>query len=329
MILPEAGKYQTGKPPEQRRNAGKEEKNMEWITTLRQAVNYMEAHLLEDINAADIAGEIHISPFYLQKGFKIMTGYSIGEYMRCRRLYLAALDVLAGPEKIIETAYRYGYDTPESFTKAFTRFHGISPVQVRKNASAIHTFLPLKITVTIQGGNEMDYVVEKMNNFQVIGLEREFPFDNSYEELPKYWDEFRAEYGDVLFRRKKPQGALEQAICDYNVGEYGICIDEPKENRAGMFRYMIAGTYYDGGVVPKGMRVYSLPDMEWAKFRCCGRMPVALQDVNTKIYKEWLPGNPDYEMAMGANIEWYDKGDVNAADYRSEIWIPVRFHMDF
>lgn len=181
--------------------------DMEWITTLRQAVNYMEVHLLEDINAADVAGEVHISPFYLQKGFKIMTDYSISEYIRCRRLYLAA---------------------------------------------------------------------------------------------------------------------LEQAICDYNIVEYGVCIDDLKENQEGKFRYMIAGVYYAGGDVPEGMRVYTFPDMEWAKFRCCGKMPVALQDVNTKIYKEWLPGNPDYEMAMGANIEWYDKGDLNAVDYRSEIWIPVK-----
>ena len=76
--------------------------NMEWVTALRQAVNYMEAHLMEDVNAADIAEEVHISSFYLQKGFKLVTGYSIGEYMRCRRLYLAALDVLTGRGKVIE-----------------------------------------------------------------------------------------------------------------------------------------------------------------------------------------------------------------------------------
>ncbi len=298
--------------------------NMEWVTALRQAVNYMEAHLMEDVNAADIAEEVHISSFYLQKGFKLVTGYSIGEYMRCRRLYLAALDVLTGRGKVIEIAYRYGYDTPESFTKAFTRFHGISPVQVRKNASAIRTFLPLKIIVTIQGGKEMDYVVEKKSSFQVIGLGREFPFDSSYEDLPKYWDEFKAKYGDVMCRRRKPQGAFEQAICDYNIGEYGICIDDLKKNQEGKLCYMIAGAYYAGGDVPEGMSVYTFPDMEWAKFRCYGKMPVALQDVNTKIFKEWLHGNPDYEMAMGANIEWYEAGDVNAMDYRSEIWIPVR-----
>lgn len=296
---------------------------MEWITGLRQAVAYMEAHLLDEISAVDVAKELNISPFYLQKGFKIMTGYSIGEYIRCRRLYLAALDVLSGNEKIIETAYRYGYDTPESFTKAFTRFHGISPVQVRKNASAIRTFLPLKISVAIQGGKEMDYEVEKKRDFQVIGLERAFSFENSYEELPKFWEEFKTEYGDVLFRGKRPEGELEKAVCAYHIGEYGICIDERSKEQEGELHYMIAGAYF-GGAVPEGMSVYAFPDMEWAKFRCCGRMPAALQDINTKIYREWLPGNPDYEIALGADIEWYDKGDMNAADYRSEIWIPVR-----
>lgn len=296
---------------------------MEWITVLQRAIAYMEAHLLEEINVADVAEKLHISPFYLQKGFKIMTGYSVGEYIRCRRLYLAALDILSGKEKVIETAYKYRYDTPESFTKAFTRFHGISPIQARKDASAIHTFLPLKISVEIRGGEEMDYVLEKVCDFRVIGLEQTFSFENTYEELPKFWEAFRRTYGDVLFQGKKPENALEQAVCDYHIGEYGVCIDEGQKEAEDGLRYLIAGAY-TGGAVPEGMSVFAFPDMEWARFRCCGRMPHALQDVNTKIYREWLPGNPDYEPAMAADVEWYERGDMNAADYRSEIWLPVR-----
>lgn len=296
---------------------------MEWITSLRQSVNYMESHMLENISVSDVAKAVHVSPFYLQKGFKIMTGYSISEYMRCRRLYLAALDVLTGREKVIDIAYKYGYDTPESFTKAFSRFHGISPSQVKKDTAKIRTFLPLKLSVSIQGGNEMDYIVEKMKNFQVIGLEREFPFESSYEELPKYWDEFKEKYDNILSGTKEPQTEIEKALCEYSIGEYGICLDDLDEKKEGKFRYMIAGAYH-GGAVPEGMSVYSFPDMEWAKFKCYGKMPVALQTINTRIYKEWLPGNPDYEIAIGADIEWYEKGDVNAPDYRSEIWIPVK-----
>lgn len=296
---------------------------MEWITSLRQAVEYMESHMMENIDVSDVAKAVHISPFYLQKGFKIMTGYSIGEYMRCRRLYLAALDILTGKEKVLDIAYKYGYDTPESFTKAFSRFHGIAPSQVKKDTGKIRTFLPLTISVSIQGGNEMDYTVEKMEHFQVIGLEREIPLESPYEELPKYWDEFQRKYDGILFGGREAKTEQEKAVRDYCIGEYGICIDDLNGEKEEKFRYLIAGTYH-GGTVPAGMSLYSFPEMEWAKFRCYGKMPAALQTMNTRIYKEWLPGNPDYEIAIGADIEWYEKGDVNAPDYRSEIWIPVR-----
>lgn len=81
---------------------------MEWTESIRRAINYMEGHMLEEITAEDVAESVHISPFYLQRGFGIMTGYSIGEYMRCRRLYLAALDIFSGKEKVIDLAYKYG-----------------------------------------------------------------------------------------------------------------------------------------------------------------------------------------------------------------------------
>ena len=76
--------------------------------------------------------------------------------------------------------------------------------------------------------------------------------------------------------------------------------------------------------MPEGLTVYRFPDMEWAKFRCDGPMPAALQTVNTKIFKEWLPNNAEFEIAMGANIEWYSKGDITAQDYEAAIWIPVK-----
>ena len=105
---------------------------MDWTESLRRAVDFMEKNLLENISPDDVAKAVCISPFYLERGFKVMTGFSIGEYIRNRRLYLSALDILSGSEKVIDIALKYGYDTPESYTKAFTRFHGVSPVQLRK-----------------------------------------------------------------------------------------------------------------------------------------------------------------------------------------------------
>ena len=276
----------------------------------------MEKHLLEDIDVEDIAASVYMSPFYFQKGFSIMTGYSVGEYLRQRRLYLAALEAVAGQQKIIDLAYKYGYQTPESFTKAFSRFHGVSPMQVKGDTAKIKVFLPLKITVTIQGGNDMDYTVEKMDGIQVIGMEKAFRFDSAYQEIPKFWSEFCAR----CLSGRNPDD-VQKVIENCMIGEFGICIDD--EPGCKQFRYMIAGKY-DGGAVPDGMKLFTIPAASWAKFQCCGPLPGALQAVNTKIFNEWLPGNPDYEIAAGINIEWYSKGDMNACDYESAIWIPVK-----
>lgn len=279
---------------------------MEWMTCLRTAIDYMEQHLLEDIQAEDVAAAVHMSPFYLQKGFRILTGYSIGEYVRYRRLYLAALELCGGSEeRIIDLAARYGYDTPDSFTKAFRRFHGVTPAQVRRDRAGFQPFLPLKITIQVQGGPNMDVTLERMPSFQVVGFSHTVPLDRGYETVPALWDEFWQQYPDPESRP---------------AGEFGICIEE--EPGADAFRYLIAGGY-GGGPVPAGMTVYTVPAMEWAKFRCLGPMPGALQTVNTKIFREWLPGNRDYGIAAGLNIEWYSQGDPTSMDYESQIWIPV------
>lgn len=289
---------------------------MEWIGSLKLAINYMEKHLLENISAEEVADAVYMSSFYFQKGFKIMTGYSVGEYIRYRRLYMAALESISGNEKIIDLAYKYGYDTPESFTKAFSRFHGVSPKQMQGDAKKIKTFLPLRINVSIKGGNDMDYVVEKMEKMKVIGYERRFSYETAYQEIPKFWSEFS---NDCMNGKndEKVQAAVEECM----IGEFGICIEDNSMGKD--FLYMIAGKY-NGGNVPEGMKVFELPELEWAKFKCTGPMPGALQAVNTQIFKEWLPGNPDYEIATGMNIEWYSNGDISAIDYESEIWIPVK-----
>ena len=118
---------------------------MEWLEAMKESINYMEDHLLEDITPDDIARQVSISSFYFQKGFKIITGMTVGTYLRNRRLYLAALDILTGNDKVIDLAYKYRYETPESFTKAFSRFHGLAPVQLKKQPHRLHVFLPLLI----------------------------------------------------------------------------------------------------------------------------------------------------------------------------------------
>lgn len=295
---------------------------MEWTGSIQRAIQALEQHLLEEEAAGMAARAAALSPFYLERGFKMMTGFSIGEYVRFRRLYLAALDVLSGEEKIIDLAFRYGYETPESFTKAFSRFHGLSPLQLKKEPRKIRVFLPLKIEIAIRGGNEMDFTVEKMPAFQVIGFKREFVFETAYQQIPEFWDEMEEKYARPMLAGKAADTAIDRVFRENHIGEFGVCVED--EGMNGRFSYLIAGKW-QGGEVPEDMTVYQFPEMLWAKFPCIGPMPGALQSVNTKIFQQWLPNNSDYEIALGANIEWYSpEGSPQDADYQSAIWVPVR-----
>lgn len=295
---------------------------MEWLTAIRKAIAYMEDKLLTIASPEEAAAHVHISSMYLQRGFHIMTGFTMCEYIRNRRLYLAASELVNTNARIIDIALKYGYETPESFTKAFSRFHGAAPSQVRSGQAPFRSFLALNINITIQGGNQMNYKITKMLPLKVIGFEREFTFTEAYAEIPEFWDEIGDKYAMNIYAENPPANAYEKAIVDNCIGEYGICIDDIGKGR---FRYLIAGKYC-GGEVPEGMALYEFPMCEWAVFDCIGAIPEALQSLNTKIFSEWLPGNPEYEIAGDANVEWYDciNGEKTDTDYHSAIWIPVR-----
>ena len=294
---------------------------MEWLSAIRTAIDYMEKHLTDDIGAQDVADEVFLSPFFLQRGFSLMTGYGIGEYLRNRRLYQAALDLRGTDEKVIDIALRCCYETPESFTKAFVRFHGATPTQVRDGA-AVNVFLPLTIKLSIQGGHQMEYKITPMFPFKVIGFQKVFDNETAYDEIPKFWDEICEKYAAGVYAGNAPANPYEQALMDNCIGEYGVCIDDIG---GGKFRYLVAGKY-TGGDVPAGMTVYEFPRSDWAVFDCIGPIPEALQTVNTRIFREWLPGNPDYELYGNASVEWYDcvNGEKSDPDYHSAIWVPVR-----
>ncbi len=303
------------------------EENMEWITALNRTIAFVESHLQSELTVEDIAKAAGISTFYLQKGFRIITDLSLGEYIRNRRLYCAALEIANTNRSILDIALDFQYETAESFSKAFTRFHGSTPSQVRaasakQSALPITPFLPVSISIHITGGNKMDYEVQSLEGFTVIGFEREFSFEDSYSQIPKFWDEITAMYLKQVWSGKKPETPKEQAATRNNIGEFGVCIDIEGEDN-GKFRYLIAGTYH-GGAVPEGMTKFSVPAGNWAKFRVTGSLPDALQAVNTFIFKEWLPGNSEWEMAGDYNIEWYSMGNPDSPDYQSEIWLPVQ-----
>ena len=152
---------------------------MEWASIIGNSIQYIEDHITDNITTDGIARAVNVSPFYFQKGFAMLCGYTVGEYIRNRRLTLAGNDLLVSQENIIDIALKYGYDSPDSFTKAFTRFHGASPSSVRKNKVLLKSFAPLKLKFSLEGGYLMDYKIVRKEAFTVLGNSKVFPYEGA------------------------------------------------------------------------------------------------------------------------------------------------------
>jgi AraC family transcriptional regulator len=281
-----------------------------WIESVGDAINYIEDHITEELSMDEIAGKVFLSPFYFQKGFSMLCGFTVGEYVRLRRLTLAGSELVLTDAKIIDIAVKYGYDSPDSFTKAFTRFHGVTPSAIRKEGAMMKSFAPLMIEFNLKGGFIMDYKVIEKDAFTVLGASKMFKYDTAKTEIPAFWTAHH-------------QNGKDRVVC----GIYGICIDE----RKGMdeFEYLIADNYNPAAEVPEGFVTRVIPKHNWAVFPCKGAMPDAIQSVNHQIFSEWLPNCREYEIAAGYNVEMYDdptnypKG-LQDENYYTEIWIPVK-----
>lgn len=283
---------------------------MEWAKAIKDAVEYMERHITEDITMYDVASHVNISPFYFHKGFSILCGYSVTEYIRMRRLALAGEELLTSDITVMDLAMKYGYDSPDSFTKAFSRFHGYTPMTVRKNKTMIKAFAPLQLSISLKGGYTMDYRITKKEAFTVLAAAKEFRYENANRDVTLFWQEHYS-------------SGKGKTVC----GMFGINIDPQMSNES--FEYLIADIYNPSIDIPDGFTVKTIPAFTWAVFPCKGTLPQSMQDLNTKIFSEWLPALQDYEFAAGYSVEMYDMpskypNGTSDENYYTEIWLPVK-----
>lgn len=270
---------------------------------IQSAIEYIEENITEELDINDIAARVYVSAFHFQRIFSVLCGISVGEYVRNRRLTLAAQELSATNIKVIDAAVKYGYDSADSFARAFTRFHGISPSAAREKGARLKSFAPLRIKLSLEGGTMLEYTIVEAEAFTVMGRSRSFNADTAYSEIPKFWDEH--------------MNSGESKIV---WGMYGVCIDGDGKN----FEYLIADIYVLQKEIPAGYITKTIPAGTWAVFPCRGALPKSLQDVNTKIWSEWLPSCKEYKLAGNYNIEAYlmPPGDDPNKIY-SEIWVPI------
>ena len=168
---------------------------MNWIQGMQRAIDYVEAHITEEIDVEEVARQAYSSPFHFQRVFGILCGFSLGDYIRMRRLSLAGEELAGGSARVIDVALKYGYDTPESFFRAFTRFHGIAPSEA-KHSGQVKIFTPLSVKLTLTGGSKMEYRIEKRDAFQVVCKRKRVgkpQSANATADITAMWQEYGAD----------------------------------------------------------------------------------------------------------------------------------------
>ncbi|MBQ9951990.1 MAG: AraC family transcriptional regulator [Clostridia bacterium] len=269
---------------------------MNWMEGLQAALDYIEAHLTEEIRTEDVAAQAYVSGFHFQRIFSALCGVTLGEYIRYRRLTLAAEELSGGDVKVIDAALKYGYDSPDSFARAFARFHGISPSAAREKGARLNAFAPLRMKIVLEGGGMMEYRIVEKAAFTVMGVSRRFRSETAHQDIPVFWD-----------------AHMEGPMAETVRGMFGLCLDSAQDS----FDYMIADSYAPWLEVPEGCTTHTVPAGTWAVFTCRGAHPEALQRVDARIWKEWLPGCREYRPGGNYSVEFYIAPD------HSEIWVPV------
>lgn len=265
---------------------------------IQAAIDYIEENLTGEIDVHDVAARAYLSAFHFQRMFSAICGLPLGEYIRRRRLTQAAQELLCG-SKVIDAAMKYGYDSPDSFARAFRRFHGVLPSQATQPGIMLQSFAPMKINLNQEGGTMLEYKIVEKAAFTVVGYKKQFSNETSYQEIPKWWEEMQSQQSTVM-------------------GQFGVCIDTDGK----LFDYLIADLYQPWQAVPENCVTESIPGGTWAVFPCTLG---TLQETNTRMWRDWLPACKEYKLGGGYNLEFYY--ELNEADPPSsgvELWLPVQ-----
>ncbi|GAA0182267.1 AraC family transcriptional regulator [Clostridium sediminicola] len=282
---------------------------MNWIKALTDSIEYIEENLTERLAIKDIAKVAASSPYHYQRMFNMLTGISVHEYIRNRRLSMAASELVTNNSKVIDVAIKYGYESSEAFSRAFKKMHGANPTDVKKRKVNIKAFPKIVIQITLKGDLPMNYRIERKPKFSFSGIARKFSTENgeNFVNIPKFWSEVMQDgsFGEMMAK-------VEDDKC------IGACMPmNPDVDKN--FDYVI-------GVFTKeklsNYNYYEVPSTDWAIFEVRGPIGEKLQNTWKRIFSEWFPSTT-FQHAYLPELEVYYGGDTQSPDYLTEIWIPI------
>ncbi|MBL4933270.1 AraC family transcriptional regulator [Clostridium paridis] len=287
---------------------------MDSLGRMNEALNYIEENLDGDIDLKIVAKIAYCSEYHFQRMFSFLAGITLSEYIRRRRLTLAAFELSNSNFKVIDIAIKYGYNSPDSFTRAFQNLHGITPSEAKNNGKALKAYPRMTFQITIKGGNEMKYRIEEKEGFSIVGIMKRVPivFNGANPEITSMWQSLTPEIIKELkeLSNVEPMGIISAST---NFSENRM------EEKGGLDHYIGVATNKECSDKFKKLEV---APSTWAVFEAKGPFPETLQNIWGRIYSEWLPAS-NYEVVEGPEILWNESKDTTAPDYRSEIWIPV------
>lgn len=287
---------------------------MDSLKNMNAAMQYIEDNLTHEIDFKEVAKIAFCSEYHFKRMFSFLAGISLSEYIRCRRLTLAAFELKDSNAKVIDVAIKYGYNSPDSFTRAFQNLHGITPSKARSTSRSLKAYSPMTFQLSIQGGNEMNYRIEEKGPFQIIGIQKRVPivFNGVNEEIASMWKSLTPQSIQTLkmLSNVNPNGIIS-ASTNFSEGRM--------EEKGELDHYIGVATTKD---CPKQFKQLEVAASTWAIFEAVGPFPDALQNVWGRIYSEWFPSS-NYELAEGPEILWNEQKDVTSPNFKSEIWIPV------
>ena len=291
------------------------------IQLIQQAICYIEEHICENINYAEAAKSVHMSSYNFHRTFSFIVGMTANEYIRKRRLTLAAQELQTTDISVIDAAYKYGYESPESFSKAFSRFHGSTPKQAKKKGTKLHLFNPLVIKIILEGGSIMDYRIEHRERQQFIALVRAFPNEISNDDndhsIPDFWTECSEKNLIEPMRLLRIEGKRDL---------YGLC--SPVRDSETHFNYGI-GIMIDENTdttklehfTQNGYSKWEAEPADYAVFKCFGPDGDCLGETWSKFFKEFVP-QTGYTQTDDTDYEiYFEKGESGLF---CELWFPVK-----
>lgn len=278
---------------------------MEWIERLNQAIDYIEEHLTDEIDTAKLGQIACCSSYHFQRMFSYMAGVPLSEYIRRRKMSLAAVDLQGNDRKIIDVAEKYGYQSPTAFNRAFQSVHGIAPSAVKNEGVSVKSFPRIRFKITVKGVEEMNYRIETKEAFRIVGVSVPLHKDieKNFEVIPSKWQEISMDgtlQSLIGMMDTEPMGVLGVSTCNDT---------EP-------WRYYIAVSSSQA----KGeLEEYLVPAATWAIFPGEGTNQ-SIQELERRVVTEWLPTS-GYEYGNAPDVEVYLNPDPQNAKY--EVWIPV------